>query len=413
MVAAAGLAPNILRGADPLADPVRIGHIGLGVRGGNLVSYTGVHPDITVAAVCDVYKPHLQKGVQRSQNPDVKTYHDYRDLLADPAIEAVVIATPDHWHEKMLIDAVEAGKGVYCEKGWTVSVEAAKRMRTAVRKHGTTMQLGHQGRQLASHEVARRMIEAGELGDVTFVRTGRYFDAVPGAVAYRWYGDYGINERPEPKGVLDNLDWERWLGSAPKIEFDDQRFWNWRCYWDYGTGMAGDLLSHELDFVQCVLRQGIPDSCNCSGINSLWNDGREIPDTWAATYHFKNPARTVQFEGVQNSNRGQTPEFCGREGRIIFNDIGQSANRFEVYPDERAHVESRYEQPKPRFTFAPGREHTRPTLMENFVNGVRTGERTWCNEDEAFIEAVTLLMSVKSFKEQRMVHWDARKEEIV
>jgi hypothetical protein len=126
--------PSITLGADPTANPVKVGHIGLGVRGGRLIQYTASIPSAKVVAVCDVYKPHLQKGVNLSHNPEVKTYHDYHDLLDDPEIEAVVIACPDHWHEKMLIDAMKAGKDVYCEKGWTTSVTAAKRMRANDRR---------------------------------------------------------------------------------------------------------------------------------------------------------------------------------------------------------------------------------------------------------------------------------------
>ena len=119
----------MLRGALPTADPVRVGHIGTGTRGWDLIKYTGATSSAKVVAVCDVYKPHLARGVAAAGNPDVKTHLDYRDLLADPKVEAVVIATPDHWHEAMLVDASNAGKAVYCEKGWTTSIAAAKRMR--------------------------------------------------------------------------------------------------------------------------------------------------------------------------------------------------------------------------------------------------------------------------------------------
>jgi predicted dehydrogenase len=392
---------------------VRIGHIGLGVQGGSLARYTGAHPEISIVAVCDVYQPHVQKGVAASNNPEARTYLDYRDLLADPKVEAVVIATPDHWHERMLLDAVEAGKDVYCEKGWTVSVEAAKRMRAAVRKQGRVMQLGHQGRQHAAVDVARRMIADGTLGDVTLVRTGRYLNAPRGQAPYRWYGWYSHYDRPDPAQVRRDLDWERWLGTAPAIEFDDRQFWHWRCYWAYGTGQAGDLLSHELDYVQAVLGHGIPDTCNCSGMIARWKDGRETPDTWVATYQFERIGRTVLFEGMMSSSRGQTPEFVGTEARLVCNEIGQSANQFEVYADGPAYVQSRYKQPEPTFAFVPGREHARSTHMENFVRCVRTREKPWCNEDEAFIECVTFLMSVRSHLEKRMVRWDPETETIV
>ena len=240
------VAPAVLRGVSPTADPVRVGHIGTGTRGWDLIKYTGATDSAKVVAVCDVYKPHLQRGVKAAGNPDVKTYLDYRDLLADPKVEAVVIATPDHWHEQMLIDASNAGKAVYCEKGWTRSIAAAKRMREVIRKNKTVMQLGHQGRQYPASAVAGKMIREGKLGPVTLVKTGRYFNTSPDNPVWRWYGYYNWCVRPDPKQVLKDLDWQKWLGASPKIDFNERHFWHWRCYWPYGTGQAGDLLSHEI-----------------------------------------------------------------------------------------------------------------------------------------------------------------------
>ena len=121
----------------------------------------------------------------------------------------------------------------------------------------------------------------------------------------------------------------------------------------------------------------------------------------------------MPFEGIQNSKRLHPPEFVGRDARMIFNDIGQAASRFEVYADERAYVPSQYPHPKPTFTFAAGREHRKPSHMENILTCVRTREKPWCNEDEAFIEAVTLLMSVESNKKKKQVRWNSRREHII
>ena len=404
--------PAVLRGASPTADPVRVGHIGTGTRGWDLIKYMGATNSAKVVAVCDVYKPHLRRGVQAAGNPDVRTYLDYRDLLADPKVEAVIIATPDHWHEQMLIDASNAGKAVYCEKGWTVSIAAAKRMRDVIRKNKTVMQLGHQGRQFAASAAAGKMIREGKLGPVTFVKTGRYFNNSPETPVWRWYGYYSSYNRPDPKQVAKDLDWQKWLGAASKIEFNERHFWHWRCYWPYGTGQAGDLLSHELDYVQSVLGYGIPDTCMCAGLNAFWKDDRETPDTWIATYQFEKQGCTTIFEGIQNSSREQTPEFCGRDARMVFNSIGQDASRFEIYKDSPAWTMGR-RTPEPVYKYAPDKATRWPDHMENFLQCVRTGEKTRCNEDEAFIETATLLMSVESYHKKRQVRWEPGKEEIV
>ena len=264
--AVAAAAPAFLSAQSPNSE-IRVGHIGVGTRGGSLVKEVVESEGAKVTAICDVYQPHIEKGVEYSLNPQAKRFVDYQEMLADPDIDAVVIATPDHWHSKMLIDAVEAGKDVYCEKAWTMTVAEAKAMRTAVKQTRRIMQLGHQGRQWAAAIQARDIIERGDIGPVALVRTGRAMNRPDETPIWRWYGWYTNYERPDPAQVIKDLDWERWLGSLPKEDFDMEHFWHWRCYWAYGTGLYGDLLSHELDYVQTVLRHGIPDTCISTGFN--------------------------------------------------------------------------------------------------------------------------------------------------
>lgn len=411
-VSALVAAPAVLRGAAPTAKPVCLGHIGAGTRGWDLVKYTGATDSAKVVAVCDVYKPHMERGVKAANNPDVKTYLDYRDLLADPKVEAVVIATPDHWHEQMLTDASNAGKAIYCEKGWTMSIAAAKRMREVIRKNKTVMQLGHQGRQYHASAEAGQLIRDGKLGRVTFVKTGRYFNNSPDTPVYRWYGYYNWYNRPDPKQVIKDLDWEKWLGPAATIDFNERHFWHWRCYWPYGTGQAGDLLSHELDYVQSVLGYGIPDTCMCAGLNAFWKDDRETPDTWLATYQFEEQGCTVAFEGIQNSRREQPVEFCGRDARMVFNGIGHDASRFEIYKDGPVAMTGK-QALEPLYRYVPTKANRWPNHMENFLQCVRTGQTPRCNVDEAFIETATYLMSLESYHKKRQVRWDPVKEEIV
>lgn len=405
-------APAVIGAADPTAEPVRVGIIGTGTRGWDLLKYTGNVKSAKIVALCDVYAPHLQRGLADCGNPDAKTFVDYRDLLADSEVEAVIIATPDHWHEQMLIDAAMAGKDVYCEKGWTTSIEAAKRMRDVVKRQGTVMQLGHQGRQFPSATAGGDLIRAGRLGPVTMVKTGRYANGPADRPIWRWYGYYTWFDRPDPGQVIKDLDWGKWLGPAPHIDFNERHFWHWRCYWPYGTGQAGDLLSHEMDFVQSVLRYGIPDTCSCAGLNAVLKDDREVPDTWMTLYQFERENCTVSFEGVLNSRRDQTPEFLGKDARMIYNSIGQGADRFEIYADEPAwRMDSR--QPEPAQRFDPATVPPQPTHMEDFLQCVRTRQKPRCNEDEAFIEVATLVMSVEAYRQGRQVRWDRDREAIV
>ncbi|KPL09227.1 hypothetical protein AMJ85_07005 [candidate division BRC1 bacterium SM23_51] len=418
-------APAVLAAKSP-SEEIGVGHIGLGVRGGTLirkVAGTNREPGIKgvkVVAVCDVYKPHLQKGIDRSNNPSVRTYTDYRDLLADKGVDAVVIATPDHWHSQMVIDAANAGKDIYIEKGWTRTVPEAKAMLAAVKKNNVVMQLGHQGREKAAGLQAAQLIDEDVLGPVTLVRTGRMENRPLGRNIWRWYGGYNEYERPDPAQVIRDLDWKQWVGPLSARPFSMEHFWHWRCYFDYGTGIAGDLLSHEIDFVQSVLRYGIPDSCTCAGQISLLKDGRDVPDTWNTIYEYEKRGCTVTFVSSMNTREpGVFPEFRGKDAWLLFDSIAQSVTTFDVCvePDTakyNARIEKGEIDPnKPFMTFDPSKTPEQPSHQEDFFNCVRSREKPKCNEDEAFIEAVTAIMSVEAFKKERKVRWDRQKQEIV
>ena len=257
------------------------------------------------------------------------------------------------------------------------------------------------------------MIQDGAIGDITLINVGRFFQGTPERAPWRWYGDFGNYVRPDPQSVIKDLDWKHWLGEIPEIEFNERHFWHWRCYWPYGTGQAGDLLSHEMDHIQSVLRYGIPETCGTHAHNAFWKDDREVPDTWISSYVFEKQNCSVVFEGCMNSRRAQAPEYIGRNGRIIFDSIGQNAAQFEIYNDENAHKPTVYPQPKPKFFFTAGKEHRKPDHLDDFLNCVRTREKPQCNEDEAFIETATLLMSMEAYKQKRQVRWDPVKEEII
>lgn len=399
--------PAILSAKAP-GETIGVGQIGLGVRGGDdlqgLVNVAGVK----VVALCDVYKPHLEKGKALCGNPDVKTYTDYRELLADKNVDAVLIAVPDHWHPTMVMAAIAAGKDIYCEKGWSRTIADAKMMRAAIKKAGTVFQLGHQARQATCAIQAKEIIASGKLGDITLVRTGRFGNQPGNKAIWRWYGYYDKWEHPDPAQVAKDVDWKQWLGECPQIPFNERHFWHWRCYWRYGTGQAGDLLSHELDFVQYLLGHGIPDVCNCSGLNARLKDDREVPDTWIANYHFEKSNRSVTFTGCMNNSAAMQPiELCGQEATLRFDGIAHDATSFKIIPEK---FNERKDLPK---MYVPRKEQVQPNHLEDFFNCMRTRKKPKCNEDEAFIETATYLMSVESYNKQRQVRWNAETEEIV
>ncbi len=406
LAASASVAPSILSAPAP-AKMVGVGCIGLGTRGGDLINAVVHAPEVKVVAVSDVYGPHRQKGIQRSLNPEAKAYVDYRELLSDPHVDAVIIATPDHWHCQMVLDAVAAGKDIYCEKGFSRTLAEAKLMRNALKRSKVVFQLGHHARQATCALQAKELIRQGILGPVTLVRTGRFKSLEPEHPNWRWYGYYDQWERPDPATVQKEVSWDLWLGPAPKIPWNERHFWHWRCYYTYGTGYAGDLLSHEMDFVQYLLGHGIPENCICSGLNALLKDDREVPDTWAATYQFEKLGRTVTFTGSMNSTATQPVEICGRDVTLRFDAIAHDVTTFEIEPADykrNAGLPKGYERGK-----TPGQ----PNHMVDWVNCIRSRGTPKCSTDEAFIETATFLMSLASQQQGRMVRWDAAREEIV
>ena len=160
LAAVSTCAPAVLSAQSP-GKTIGVGCIGLGTRGGDLINAVVNAPNVKVTAVCDVYGPHRQKGIERSRNPDVKAYVDYRELLADPNVDAVIIATPDHWHCQMVLDAVKAGKDIYCEKGFSRTLAEAKLMRDALKRSRVVFQLGHHARQATCALQAKELIAQG------------------------------------------------------------------------------------------------------------------------------------------------------------------------------------------------------------------------------------------------------------
>jgi predicted dehydrogenase len=406
LAATATVAPAILSAPAP-STTIGVGCIGIGTRGGDLVNAVVAAPNVKLVAVSDVYGPHRQKGLERSRNPEARAYEDYRELLADPRVEAVVIATPDHWHCQMVLDAVKAGKDIYCEKGFSRTLEEAKRMRDALQKSNVVFQLGHQARQATCALQAKEIIDSGALGPISLVRTGRYKSNEPDRPNWRWYGYYNQWERPDPEQVRRAVNWDLWLGPAPRIPWNERHFWHWRCYYAYGTGYAGDLLSHEMDFVQYLLGHGIPDTCVSSGLIALLDDDREVPDTWTASYQFEKPGRTVTFEGSMNTTDRQPVTICGRDATLRFDAIAHDVTRFEIIPA------GHNRNPDLPEGYVRGQTPSLPNHMMDWLNCIRSRGAPKCSTDEAFIETATFLMSLKAQQEQRMVRWDGVREEIL
>lgn len=403
-------------------DTVGVGLIGVGVRGIQLLGDVLKVPNVQIRAICDVYDGHTQRAVKACQNEKVQTTKDYRRVLDSKDIDVVVIATPDHWHSEMTVDAAAAGKDMYVEKCMTRTIPEAKAIVKAIKSNRRVLQLGHQGRSNPIYKRAKEIVDAGELGKITLVQTYTYRNG--DQPQWRWYSSYSNFQLPAD-ATPEHIDWERFLGRAPKRPFSVRRFFHWRCYWDYGTGIAGDLLTHQMDGVNSVLKMGIPHSCVAAGNIAYWKDDREVPDHWHAIYEYPDRDLTITYSCEFNNQRyGLGINLLGKDGTMEIS----SGLRFYAEPGtakykelaekikkENAESKAAAGTPadRPVYAVRPSDVPTQSSHMENFIECARTRGRTRCNEDDGFEEAVTAIMSVIAYQQKRQVFWDPARQEVV
>ena len=248
---------------------IRVGVIGTGGRARGLMSLLKRLPGNDMVAVCDVYEPRLLQAAEIA-GPSVVKHVDYHRLLDDRQIDAVLVGAPDHWHKQMTLDAVAAGKDVYVEKPISHSIAEGAEMVSAVEASKQIVQTGTQQRSWEHFILGKQLIDAGKLGQITFVHTYWYQHARAG------------NYAPV---TMEKLDWKRWLGPAPDQPFKPERFYQWRHYWDFGGGCITDLMTHWIDVVQWYMDVDAPASAAATGRSynlKIW----EAPDTVNATLEF-------------------------------------------------------------------------------------------------------------------------------
>jgi predicted dehydrogenase len=263
-------------------DRIRVGVIGTGGRGELLMTLLKQSDNNDIVAVCDVYEPRRLAAKARFA-PDARDYGDHREVLDRKDIDAVAIATPDHWHVPILTDAVKAGKDAYCEKPVTHSIEEGDAIIAAVRQSQRVVQIGLQQRSWEHFAQARDEIAAGRLGQVTLIRT-------------YWYQNHIPNQNRPPSFDMAKLDWKRFLGSAPDRPFDPDQFGNWRWYWDFGGGAMTDLFVHWVDVAHWYMGVDSPSRATANGLRVILTQ-RQTPDTMSAALSYAGNA-LVEFDSA-------------------------------------------------------------------------------------------------------------------
>jgi predicted dehydrogenase len=401
--------------AAPASQRVRLGFIGLGNRGDQLLSAFLSQPDAEIIALCDVYEPYLEAAKVRVGGR-AQTYRDFRALLDRPDIDAVVIATPDHWHALQFVAACQAGKDVYVEKPLSLTLAEGKRMVEVAAQTGRVTQMGVQRR---SSPLVREMIELirrGAIGRVTVARCYHLENESP----------MGIGSPPDgdpPAG----LDWDLWLGPAPRVAYNPNRcLYKFRWFYDYSGGQVTNMGTHYLDLIQWALGQDAPQSVTAMGGKYFVNDNREIPDTLEVVWEYPQGTLVTfsQYNGsaAPGNARDADLEFRGTEGTLYLR-----GNRVEIVPERVRDAEVPAQSPLAReANRAQGgaRHPARKELLKegevndalharNFLDCIHSRATTSCPVSVGHRSTSATLLANVALKTGRRLTWDPRAEQFV
>jgi len=288
---------------------IGVGIIGAGARvQSDLLEAALAVPGVEIVGVCDAYKGRVRRAIARTSGR-AKDYGDSTRLLADPGIDAVIIGTPDHLHRLQTVAALAAGKDVYLEKPMTWAIDEGPEMIAAAAKHKRILQIGSQGMSSKTQETARETIRSGKLGKVTLVRATYNRNTRSGAWLY-----------PIPPDANEStVDWQAFLGPAPKRPLSLERFFRWRCYWDYSGGIATDLFVHLLTTIHFVMDAKMPTKVLGHGQNYRYKETHEVPDTINAILEYPE-GFTVNLSSTFNNESASESgyEILGTEGALVF-----------------------------------------------------------------------------------------------
>ncbi len=387
------LAASSFRSALGANDGIRAGVIGSGNRGRLLMRTANLLPGVSLVAVSDIYEGARSKGLELAA-PGADGYGDYRRVLDRKDIDAVIIATHNHWHHQIAMDALSAVKDIYIEKPMTHKLEEGPEIVAAARRHNRIVQIGTHRRSSPVHRKAREMVASGLIGKVTFCRVfWSRNTTVP-----QWRLPIPADASPE------TIDWTTYLLPTAKRPFDAARFFQWFCYWDYCKGIAADLLVHSLDAAHMVLGLGEPERVVADGDILFWKDGREVPDTMSAIFHYPEGVQVNFSCTFANGRPGWRDQFFGKDGTIEL--IG--SNDLLFYPEPTA-TQKREEF---RITSAELTGKKAHELhVENFFECVRSRKRTNCPEEVGAASALCSHLSDMALRERRTVLWDAERKQ--
>ena len=408
-------------------DRINIAVIGLGIMGNNNLQTALKIPGIQFVAACDLYRGRLER-IKEVYGNDIFLTNDYRKILDRKDIDAVIIATSDQWHARITKEALQKGKHVYCEKPMVHFISEGQAVIAAQKASNKTLQIGSQGISGLVYAKAKELYQSGEIGKLNMVNAVYDRQSALGAWEYTMPADESA----------ETVDWERYIAGMPKMPYDAKKFFWWRNYKEFGTGVAGDLFVHLLTGTHFVTNSKGPESIYASGQLCYWKDGRNVPDIMTGIMHYPETAEhtsfqlTLQVNFVSGTGGSEVVRFVGDEGVM---DIGSDEVRvhhsimpkapgigrwdaLETYP--KAMQDSLLKAYDQKYSAAQKKGITKPDIIykqpadhdehvqhhTNFFEGVRTSKPVVEDANFGFRAAAPCLACNNSYFEKKIIKWD-------
>jgi predicted dehydrogenase len=369
------------------AEQVVLGVIGSGGRGTTVMAVFQKHTNVKVGAICDVYEPNLERAL--SQAKGAKAYRNYQDLLADKDIQAVLIATPEHWHAQMVLDAIAAGKDIYVEKPLCHTPEEGVALVQAEKNSKSVIQVGMQRRSYDLYLNARKIVAAGQLGKVRMVRS--------------WWLNNSLGSAPA-RPLEGKLDWEQWEGPAEKRPFAADRFRNWREYSEYSGGIVADQGAHVFDGIHLLMNASYPVAVNASA-GRIHKVGVDTPESVVVIAEYPEDflaVFTINYAAMHyQAKNDQLTQLDGDAARL---DIGRE--------DCKVFRQGREEQAETSQTSERGFGYATDLHVANFLECVRTRATPTAPIKLGFQAALVIQMANLSLKRGRRLRWNAETNKV-
>jgi predicted dehydrogenase len=376
-------------------DRIRVGMIGVGIMGtGHLRDFTrqqNQDKDIEVVAISDVYKRHRERAQAISKLEEKNIVVDYREVLRRDDVDCVLIATPDHWHAQMAIDAFAAGKDVYLQKPITLTVDESAQVIAAAKKYNRVLQVGSQFLSDARWHKVKELIGEGAIGEVLWGQTTYSRNSVVG----EW--NYYVDEEASP----ETIDWTRWLGPAKKRPFSGERFFRWRKYWEYSNGIASDLFYHRVGPMLFAMGAQYPTRVSGAGGIYVQKD-RDVPDTLGMLAEFPDFMIVVAGSMANQAANKYLPEVIyGHSGTILVEN-----NKVSVLPEMRVAAALKRPTEAKSFDFPNAIREMQRRHSDDFFSCMRTRKTPNLGPDLAHQIMTSVMMGCESWRSGEMKLFD-------